>query len=119
MVQALDGGYIIPRFQILNLYIEQYLEAKVLIKQKELSQANSQEKKDRFEEEIWEEILKQMKDLIQKIQNPQPKENQLKDTGKESVKDILNQLKILSEVVEYQKKTQASNNQNEKVTQNS
>ncbi|MBW0478198.1 hypothetical protein O181_017913 [Austropuccinia psidii MF-1] len=31
IVQALDGGYIIPRLEILKLYIEQYLEAKVLI----------------------------------------------------------------------------------------
>ncbi|MBW0510713.1 hypothetical protein O181_050428 [Austropuccinia psidii MF-1] len=34
MVQALDGGYIIPILDILKLYIEQDLEAKVLIQQK-------------------------------------------------------------------------------------
>ncbi|MBW0511059.1 hypothetical protein O181_050774 [Austropuccinia psidii MF-1] len=66
MVQALDGGYIIPRLEILKLYIEQDLEAKFLIQQKECSQAKSQEKKARLEEEIWEEVLKQMKDLTQK-----------------------------------------------------
>ena len=37
MSQALDGGYIIPRLDILKLYIEQDLEAKVLIQQKEFS----------------------------------------------------------------------------------
>ncbi|MBW0560014.1 hypothetical protein O181_099729 [Austropuccinia psidii MF-1] len=37
MVQALDGGYIIPRLEILRLYIAQDLEAKVLIQQKEFS----------------------------------------------------------------------------------
>ncbi|MBW0580615.1 hypothetical protein O181_120330 [Austropuccinia psidii MF-1] len=75
MVQALDGGYIIPRLEILKLYIEQDLEAKVLIQQKEFSQTKSQEKKARFEEESWEEVLKKMKDITQKIQNPQPQGN--------------------------------------------
>ncbi|MBW0505856.1 hypothetical protein O181_045571 [Austropuccinia psidii MF-1] len=83
MIQALDGGYIIPRLEILRLYIEQDLEAKVLVQQKKFSQAKSQEKKARFEEEIWEEVLKQMKDITQKPQNPQPKEHQSKDIGKE------------------------------------
>ena len=45
MVQGLDGGYIIPRLKILNLYIEKDLEAKALIQQKEFSQPKSQEKK--------------------------------------------------------------------------
>ncbi|MBW0522168.1 hypothetical protein O181_061883 [Austropuccinia psidii MF-1] len=37
MIQALDGGYIIPRLDILKLYIEQDLEANVLIQQKEFT----------------------------------------------------------------------------------
>ncbi|MBW0467931.1 hypothetical protein O181_007646 [Austropuccinia psidii MF-1] len=72
MVQVLDGGYIIPRLEILKLYTEQDLESKFLIQQEEFSQSKSQEKKARFEEESWEGVLKQMKDLTQKIQNPQP-----------------------------------------------
>ncbi|MBW0591325.1 hypothetical protein O181_131040, partial [Austropuccinia psidii MF-1] len=84
MVQALDCGYIIPRLELLKLYIEQDLEAKVSIQQKEFSQPKSQEKKARFEEESWEEVLNQMEDLTQKIQNPQPQGNQPEDTGKES-----------------------------------
>ncbi|MBW0575285.1 hypothetical protein O181_115000 [Austropuccinia psidii MF-1] len=82
MVQALDGGYIIPRLEILKLYIEQDLEAKFLIQQKEFSQEKSQDKKSRLEEESWEEALKKMKDLTQKIQNPHPQKHQSKDTGK-------------------------------------
>ncbi|MBW0467163.1 hypothetical protein O181_006878 [Austropuccinia psidii MF-1] len=119
MVQALDGGYFIPRLEILKLYIEQDLEAKFLIQQKEFSQENLQEKKARFEEESLEEVLKKMKDLTQKIQNPQPQEHQSKVTGKELVKEVLNQLKHLSEVFESPKKIQASNNQDQKATQNS
>ncbi|MBW0538020.1 hypothetical protein O181_077735 [Austropuccinia psidii MF-1] len=110
MVQALDGGYIVPRLEISKLYIEHDLEAKFLIQQKEVSQSKSQGKKSRFEEEIWEEVLKQMKDLTQRIQNTQPQEHQSKDTRKESVKEVLNKLKHLSEVVESQKKTQERNN---------
>ncbi|MBW0471667.1 hypothetical protein O181_011382 [Austropuccinia psidii MF-1] len=84
-VQAWNCCYIIPGFEISKLYIEQDLEVKVLIKQKEFSQEKSKEKKARFEEESWEEVLRQMEDLTQKIQNPQPKEHESKDTGKESV----------------------------------
>ncbi|MBW0567226.1 hypothetical protein O181_106941 [Austropuccinia psidii MF-1] len=109
----------LKRLEILKLYIEHDFEAKVLIQQKEFSQPKSEEKKARFEEESWEEVLKQMKDLTQKIQNPQPQEHQSKDTGKESVKEVLNQLKHLPEVVESPNKTQASNNQDQKATQNS
>ncbi|MBW0469094.1 hypothetical protein O181_008809 [Austropuccinia psidii MF-1] len=51
MLQALDGGYITPRLKILKLYIQQDLEAKVLIQEKEFSQEKSQEKKASVEEE--------------------------------------------------------------------
>ncbi|MBW0571616.1 hypothetical protein O181_111331 [Austropuccinia psidii MF-1] len=72
MVQALNGGYIIPRLEILKLYIVQDSEAKVLIQQKEFSQEKSQRRKARFEEEPQEELLNKMKDLTQKIENPLP-----------------------------------------------
>ncbi|MBW0484062.1 hypothetical protein O181_023777 [Austropuccinia psidii MF-1] len=80
-----------------------YLEAKVLIQQKEFSKEKSQEKRARFEEESWEEVLKKMKDITHKAQNTQPLEHQSKDTGKESAKEVLKQLKHLSEVAEYPK----------------
>ncbi|MBW0572286.1 hypothetical protein O181_112001 [Austropuccinia psidii MF-1] len=60
-----------------------------------------------------------MKDLTTTIKNPQPQENQSKDTGNESVKEVLNQLKHLSEVVESLKKPQPSNNQDQRTIQNS
>ncbi|MBW0579881.1 hypothetical protein O181_119596 [Austropuccinia psidii MF-1] len=99
MVKALDGGYIISRLEMLMLYIEKYLEAKFLIQQKEFSQEKSQEKKARSEEESLEEVFKKIKGITQKIKNPQPQEHQSKDTGNESVREVLNQLKDLSEVV--------------------
>ncbi|MBW0526183.1 hypothetical protein O181_065898 [Austropuccinia psidii MF-1] len=119
MVQALDGGYIIPRLENIKLYIEKDFEAKFLIHQKEFSQPKSQEKKAKFEEESWEEVLKQMKDLTKKIQNPQLQGHQSKDTGNEPLKEVLNQLKCLSEVVESPKKPQPSNNRDQRTIQNS
>ncbi|MBW0540290.1 hypothetical protein O181_080005 [Austropuccinia psidii MF-1] len=82
MVQALDGGYIIPRLYILKLYIELDLEAKVLIQQKEFSKPKPPEKKTRFEDESWYEVLKQVKELTQKIKNPPKPEPQPRNEGK-------------------------------------
>ncbi|MBW0585372.1 hypothetical protein O181_125087 [Austropuccinia psidii MF-1] len=82
MVQALDGGYIIPRLDILKLYIEQHLEAKVLVKQKQFYKPKPPEKKTRFEDESWDEVLKQVKELTQKIKNPSQTEPQPRNEGK-------------------------------------
>ncbi|MBW0478040.1 hypothetical protein O181_017755 [Austropuccinia psidii MF-1] len=60
-----------------------------------------------------------MKDLTKKIKNYQPQINQSKDTGNELVKEVLNQLKHLSEVVESPKKPQPSNNQDRRTIQTS
>ncbi|MBW0576189.1 hypothetical protein O181_115904 [Austropuccinia psidii MF-1] len=60
-----------------------------------------------------------MKELTQKIQNPQPQENKSKDTGNEPLKEVLNQLKCLSELVESPKKPQPSNNKDKRTIQNS
>ncbi|MBW0579790.1 hypothetical protein O181_119505 [Austropuccinia psidii MF-1] len=97
MVQALDGGYIITRLDILKLYIEQDLEAKVLIQQKEFSKPKPPEKKTRFEDESWDEVLKQVKELTQKIKNPPQPEHQPRNEGKDTFKEFLNQPKTLSE----------------------
>ncbi|MBW0589817.1 hypothetical protein O181_129532 [Austropuccinia psidii MF-1] len=99
MVQALDGGYIIPRLGIFKSYIQQDLEAKVLIQQKVFSKPKPQEKKTRFEDESWDEVLKEVKELTQKIKNPSQPEPQPINEVKESVKEVLNQPKTLSEAV--------------------
>ncbi|MBW0484869.1 hypothetical protein O181_024584 [Austropuccinia psidii MF-1] len=99
MVQALDRGYIIQRLDILKLYIEQDFEAKVLIQQKEFSKPKPPEKKTIFEEESWDEALKQVKKLTHILKNPPQPENQPRNEGKESVKEVLNQLKAFSESV--------------------
>ncbi|MBW0588976.1 hypothetical protein O181_128691 [Austropuccinia psidii MF-1] len=104
MVQALDRGYIIPRLEILKLYIEQNLEAKVLIQQKEFSKPKPPEKKIRFEDESWDEALKQVKELTHKIKNPPQPEPQPRNEGKQSIKEVLNKLKTLSEAVNPQRR---------------
>ncbi|MBW0575128.1 hypothetical protein O181_114843 [Austropuccinia psidii MF-1] len=117
MVHALDGGYIIPRLDILKLNIEQDLGAKVLIQQKEFFKTKIPEKKTRFEEESWDEVLKQVKELTQKIKNPQQPEPQPRNEGKESVKEVLNQLKTLSEAVNPQR-SNWNNNQEQRFRKN-
>ncbi|MBW0466913.1 hypothetical protein O181_006628 [Austropuccinia psidii MF-1] len=109
MVQAFDGGYIIPRFDVLKLYIEQDLKAKVLIQKKEFSKPKTQEKKKRYEDESWDEVLKQVKELTQKIKLPPQPEPQPRNKGKESVKEVLNQLKSLSEAVNPQRRNWNNN----------
>ncbi|MBW0564300.1 hypothetical protein O181_104015, partial [Austropuccinia psidii MF-1] len=117
MVQALDGGYIIPRLEILKLYIEQELEAKVVLQQKEFSKPKPREKKTRFEHESWADVLKQVKELTHKLQNsPQPEPQPINE-GKESVKEVLNKLKTLSEAVNPPKRN-CKNNQEQILPQN-
>ncbi|MBW0494285.1 hypothetical protein O181_034000 [Austropuccinia psidii MF-1] len=109
MVQALDGGYIIPKLNILKLYIEQDLDAKVLIQQKEFSKPKPPEKKTRFEHESWDEVLKQVKEITHKLKNPPQPEPQQRNEGKESLKEVLNQLRNLSEAVNPPRKNFQNN----------
>ncbi|MBW0497934.1 hypothetical protein O181_037649 [Austropuccinia psidii MF-1] len=104
MIQALYGGYILPRLDILKLYIEQDLEAKVHIQQKELSKPKPPERKTRFEDESWDEVLKQVKELTQKIKNPAHPEPQARNDGQESVEEVLNHLKAIEEAVNPQRR---------------
>ncbi|MBW0570838.1 hypothetical protein O181_110553 [Austropuccinia psidii MF-1] len=53
----------------------------------------------RFEDENLDEVLIQVKELTQKIKNPPQPEPQPRNEGKESVKEVFNQLKTLSEAV--------------------
>ncbi|MBW0464508.1 hypothetical protein O181_004223 [Austropuccinia psidii MF-1] len=117
MFQALDGGYIIPRLDILNSLIEQDSEAKVLIKQKEISKPKSLEKKTIFEDESWDEVSKQVKEPTHKIKNSPYQEPQPRNEGKESFKEVFNQLKTLLEAVNPQRRNW-NNNQDQIFPQN-
>ncbi|MBW0589759.1 hypothetical protein O181_129474 [Austropuccinia psidii MF-1] len=91
--------------------------AKVLIQRKEFSKPKPPEKKTRFEDESWDEVLKQVKELTHKIKNPPQPEPQPRNEGKESVKEVLNQLKTLSEAVNPSRRNW-NNNQEQRFPQN-
>ncbi|MBW0504431.1 hypothetical protein O181_044146 [Austropuccinia psidii MF-1] len=98
-------------------FIKQDLEAKVLIQQKEFSKPKPSEKKTRFEDESWDEASKQVKELTHKLKNPPQPEPQPRNEGKESVKEVLNQLKTLSEAVNLPRRNW-NNNQEQRFPQN-
>ncbi|MBW0537450.1 hypothetical protein O181_077165 [Austropuccinia psidii MF-1] len=68
-----------------------------MIKDRAMVQALDGEKKTRLEDESWDEVLKQVKELTQKIKNPPQPEPQPQNEGKELAKEVLNQVEVLSE----------------------
>ncbi|MBW0519327.1 hypothetical protein O181_059042 [Austropuccinia psidii MF-1] len=90
---------------------------KEIIKDRAMVQDLDGEKKTRFEDESWDEILKQVKELTQKIKNPPQPEPQPRNEGKESVKEVSNQLKTLSEAVSPPRSIW-NNNQEQRFLQN-
>ncbi|MBW0505355.1 hypothetical protein O181_045070 [Austropuccinia psidii MF-1] len=111
MDQARDGGYILPEMEILRNYIEEELEAEVAIKEKsQLSKSDEikSRKKTRFQDESWEDVIKEMKYITKKIKKPQAQEAHFNEAPKEvnPMKDVLDQLKELSEAFNPPKKVQ-------------
>ncbi|MBW0576322.1 hypothetical protein O181_116037 [Austropuccinia psidii MF-1] len=94
---------------ILRNYIEAELEEEVVIKGKsQLSKSDEikSKKKTRFEDESWEEDIKQTKDITKKMKNPPAQEAHVNEAPKElnPMKDVLDQLKEQSEAVNPPKK---------------
>ncbi|MBW0476505.1 hypothetical protein O181_016220 [Austropuccinia psidii MF-1] len=117
MVQYLDRGYILSRLEILKLYIEQDLEANVLIQQKEYYKPKPPEKRTRFEDEIWDESFKEVKELTQKIKNPPQPGPQPINEGKEYVNKASNQIKTSLESVNSPRRN-LKNNQAKRLPKN-
>ncbi|MBW0460851.1 hypothetical protein O181_000566 [Austropuccinia psidii MF-1] len=90
---------------------------KEMIKNRAMFKALDGEKKTRFEDESWDEASKQVKELTHKLKNPPQPEPQPRNEGKESIKDVLNKLKTLSEAVNPQKRNQ-NNNKDKRFPQN-
>ncbi|MBW0588180.1 hypothetical protein O181_127895 [Austropuccinia psidii MF-1] len=88
-----------------------------MIKDRAMVQALDGEKKTRFEDESWDEVLKQVEELTPKIKNPPQPEPQPRNDGKESVEEVLNQGKTLSEEVNPPRKNW-NNNQEQRLPQN-
>ncbi|MBW0570064.1 hypothetical protein O181_109779 [Austropuccinia psidii MF-1] len=109
MVQARDGGYILPEMDILRNHIEAELEAAVVIKGKsQLSKSDEikSKKKTIFEDESWEEVINQMKDIMNKMKNPPAQEAHVNEAPSKvnPLKDALEHSKELSEAVNSPKK---------------
>ncbi|MBW0583966.1 hypothetical protein O181_123681 [Austropuccinia psidii MF-1] len=84
----------------LRNYIEAELEAAVVTKGKsQLSKSDEikSQNKTRFEDESWEEAIKQMKDIKNKIKNPPAQEAHVNEAPKEvnPMEDVLDQLEEL------------------------
>ncbi|MBW0477956.1 hypothetical protein O181_017671 [Austropuccinia psidii MF-1] len=111
MVQARNGGYILPERDILRNHIEEELEAEVVLQGKSKF-SNSDEIKSKnkklFEAKIWEEVIQQMKDIKKKIENPKAQEAYVNEAPKEvnPMTDVLDWLKDLSEAITQLQKFQ-------------
>ncbi|MBW0521328.1 hypothetical protein O181_061043 [Austropuccinia psidii MF-1] len=109
MIQARDGGYIVPEMKLLKSYIEQELETGIISRDRaeyttshsELNHPHidrTQAKKVQFEDDTMENVLNQLKDLNNKIKEQQ--RPRIYDQGeKKEIKDFIKQIKELTEEV--------------------
>ncbi|MBW0527739.1 hypothetical protein O181_067454 [Austropuccinia psidii MF-1] len=115
MIQARDGGYIVPEMKVLKSYIEQELETVIISRDRAedttshygLNQPhidNTQAKKVQFEDDTMENALKQLKELNNKIKEQQRPRIQDQEEKKE-IKDFIKQIKEITEAVLPQSKT--------------
>ncbi|MBW0520582.1 hypothetical protein O181_060297 [Austropuccinia psidii MF-1] len=93
-------------------------EAEIFIKKVEnIAENEGAKKKKRFEDESWDEVLNQVKELTHKLKNtPQP-EPQPRNEGKESDKEVLHQRKTLPEAVNLPRR-KWNNKQEQRLPQN-
>ncbi|MBW0523146.1 hypothetical protein O181_062861 [Austropuccinia psidii MF-1] len=124
MVRAEDGGYLTPPMRILKKYIEQELEAKILVT-KALSPPRISEQKEsknkeisvQFKEEIFpgiQEALKKMKELTKILKEQREVVKDEAPSKNEDVKKLMDQLNELTNVATPAKKiinNPQSNNQ--------
>ncbi|MBW0591176.1 hypothetical protein O181_130891 [Austropuccinia psidii MF-1] len=103
MIQARDGGYIVPEMKVLKSYIEQELETVIISRDRsqdtnshyELNQPHidkTKAKKVQFEDETMENALNQLKELNNKIKEQQRPRIQDQEEKKE-IKYFIKQLR--------------------------
>ncbi|MBW0577642.1 hypothetical protein O181_117357, partial [Austropuccinia psidii MF-1] len=114
MVRAEDGGYLIPPMRVLKKYIEQELEARILVTKrlssphrKERGDYGVKERKVQFKEESFpgiQEALKKMKELTKSLKEQQEpsKKEILKE--KDDIKQFMDQLSELTSLATPQKR---------------
>ncbi|MBW0536766.1 hypothetical protein O181_076481 [Austropuccinia psidii MF-1] len=103
MIQARDGGYIVPEMKVLKSYIEQELET-VIISMDRAEDTTShyelnhphiekmQAKKVQFEDDTMENALNKLKELNNKIKEQQRPRIQDQEEKKE-IKDFIKKIK--------------------------
>ncbi|MBW0508899.1 hypothetical protein O181_048614 [Austropuccinia psidii MF-1] len=101
MVQARDGGYILPEMAILRNYIEEELETAVVRQGKsQLSKSDEIKSINKaiFEDESWVEVIKKMQDITNKTKNSPAQEDHVNEAPNEvnPKKDSLEHLQELS-----------------------
>ncbi|MBW0541707.1 hypothetical protein O181_081422 [Austropuccinia psidii MF-1] len=115
MIQARDGGYIVPEMKVLKSYIEQELETVIISRDRVEDTSSHYEsnqphidktkaKKVQFEDDTMENALNQLKELNNKIKEQQRPRIQDQEEKKE-IKDFIKQIKELTEAVLPQNKT--------------
>ncbi|MBW0558452.1 hypothetical protein O181_098167 [Austropuccinia psidii MF-1] len=115
MIQARDGGYIVPEMKLLKSYIEQELETVIISRDRagdttshyELNHPHidrTQAKRVQFEDDTMENALNQLKELKNKIKEQKRPRIQDQEENKE-IKDFIEQIKELTEAVLPQSKT--------------
>ncbi|MBW0555761.1 hypothetical protein O181_095476 [Austropuccinia psidii MF-1] len=124
MVRAEDGGYLIPPMKILKKYIEQELEARVLVTERfspqriaEQKESKNKERRVQFKEEVFpgmQEALKKMKELTKALREQKEVDKDEAPPENEDVKQFMDKLNELTNVAKPKKKiinNPQSNNQ--------
>ncbi|MBW0522899.1 hypothetical protein O181_062614 [Austropuccinia psidii MF-1] len=114
MVRAEDGGYLIPPMKILKKYIEQELEARVLVTKRlspsriaEKEELNNKERRVQLKEEEFtgmQEALNKMKELTRILKEQKEVVKDEAPAENEDVKQFMDQLNELTNVATPQKK---------------
>ncbi|MBW0502788.1 hypothetical protein O181_042503 [Austropuccinia psidii MF-1] len=113
MVREEDGGYLIPPMKFLKKYIEQELEARVLVTKRlsppgiaEQNKSKNKERRVQFKEAVFpgmQEALKKMKEPTQILKEQKEVVKDEAPAENEDVKQFMDQLNELTNVVRPQK----------------
>ncbi|MBW0547626.1 hypothetical protein O181_087341 [Austropuccinia psidii MF-1] len=114
MVKAEDGGYLIPPMKIFKKYIEQQLEARILVTKRlspprisEQKESKNKKRRVQLKEEAFpgmQEALKKMKELTETLKEQKEAVKDEAPVENEDVKQFLDQLNQLTHVDTPQKK---------------
>ncbi|MBW0471645.1 hypothetical protein O181_011360 [Austropuccinia psidii MF-1] len=114
MVRAEDGGYLIPSMRILKRYIEQELEARVLVTKRlptqritNRNEAKLKDKRVQFKDKVFtrmQQCLKKMKELTKTLKEQKEVVKEVELAENEDVKKLMEQLNELTNLATPQNK---------------